>query len=43
MEAIDFARVASQSGSRPAPNTVELGVLSSTIEGPVGPCEVLLP
>jgi hypothetical protein len=42
VEAIAFARVASQSG-RPAPNTVELGVLFSTIEGPAGPCEVLLP
>jgi hypothetical protein len=36
VEAIALARVASNSG-RPAPNTVELGVLFSTIEGPAGP------
>lgn len=41
MEAIDFARVASHS-AKPAPNTIELGVLFSTIEGPAGPSEVLL-
>jgi hypothetical protein len=43
VEAIVFARVASNSERRPAPDTVELGVLLATIEGPVGPFEVLLP